>query len=836
MLLIIDGNSILNRAFYGIRPLTARDGLFTHAVYGFLQILESIRKEISPDAVAVAFDVKRHNFRHELYEGYKGSRKGMPEELAVQLPYCKQVLEALGCTLYGVEGYEADDIIGTFAAHCRRSGEQCVIATGDRDSLQLVGDGVSVRLARTSMGKAESVLYDEARIGEEYGVTPSALIDIKALMGDSSDEIPGVAGIGQKTACQLIADFGSLDGVYENLDDARIRPAVRTKLENGREMAYLSRKLGTICCEVPVEIDLAAVKAKQPDRAALKRLLVRLEFFKMIDKYGLTDVEAGEAPSETPSQLRAERTSADVDTLAKDALASKMLSLRTDGEELLCESAKYRASCRAEQLRCVLEEESVAKTVHDLKTLHKALSAQGIVLRGPVFDVMLAAYLINPLASGYEYGRLCEEHGTESLLELGAALEKEIDAQELRPLLDGIETPLAVVLAEAESAGFLIDREGLEAYGGELRRETARVQAEIYDLAGCEFNINSPKQLGVLLFETLGLPHARKTKTGYSTDAEVLEGLRFDHPIVDKILTFRQYNKLLSTYCDGLLKLIAPDGRIHTRFNQTETRTGRISSLEPNLQNIPVRTELGSRLRDFFVAPEGCVLLDADYSQIELRVLAALSGDEKMLSVFAEEGDIHAKPAAEVFGVPPELVTSALRSQAKAVNFGIVYGIGAFSLSKNIHVSVAEADAYIKNYFAAYPKVSAYLNGIVERAKADGYVTTHYGRRRPMPELTSSNFNQRSFGERAAKNTAIQGTAADIIKLAMVKVSQQLKKAGLKARLILQVHDELIVEAPLDEQQRAAEILRESMESAAELAVRLRADVSQGKTWLEAKE
>jgi len=783
LILVVDGNSIINRAFYGIKLLTTKDGRFTNAVYGFLNMLDAIREQVKPDGIAVAFDMRGKTFRHEMYEPYKAGRKGMPEELAAQLPVTKEVLAALGCEIVTCPGFEADDILGAYAAACEQAGEPCVIATGDRDSLQLVRPNVSVRIAKTTMGAADSVLYDEQKIQEEYGVPPKALIDVKALAGDSSDNIPGVAGVGPKTACDLIAKFGSLDGVYELLESPDIKDGVRKKLTESRENAYISKKLGTIVTDLPLKINLDELKARKRDDTKLHALFVELEFFKLLKKYGLENV-AAETPAAVKTTVEVKRDSRDI---------------------------------------------------YDLKDYHKQHLDE--VLPENIFDPMLAAYLINPLASNYALDRLLTEYGCgeDGFDLLCQVLSDKVDDMGMTPLLRNIEQPLAVVLGDMEIAGIRVEKEGLERYGAEMTQKAETVKQEIYELAGEEFNIGSPKQLSYILFEKLGLPTARKTKSGYSTDADVLANLAPENPIVEKVLLYRQYTKLISTYCEGLAKEIAEDGRIHTTFIQTETRTGRISSAEPNLQNIPVRTELGRQLREFFVAEPGYVLLDADYSQIELRVLAAVAGDENMKAAFASGLDIHTKTASEVFGLPEVMINSTLRSRAKAVNFGIVYGIGAYSLSRDIGVTVAEADRYIKNYLAAYPAIAEFLTDTVEQAKKDGFVSTYFGRRRPLPELGSSNMNIRNFGERAAKNTAIQGTAADIIKIAMIRVAKRLKDEGLKARLILQIHDELIVEAPTDEADFAAVILKEEMERAAELGVSLAADVSSGQNWLQAK-
>lgn len=835
MILIIDGNSILNRAFFAIRTLTAKDGLYTNAVYGFLLTLESIRDEVRPDGIAVAFDERGKTFRHEMYEGYKAGRKGMPEELAVQLPYAKRVLEALGCEVVSCPGFEADDILGTYSAACEKAGEPCVIATGDRDALQLVGEYTRVRIAKSVGNRPENVLYDSEKVRGEYLCPPERLIDIKALMGDQSDNIPGVPGIGEKTAVRLISRFGSLDGVYENLASPFIKDGERRKLTEGRESAYLSLKLGTIDRRAPVAADIEGIKARRRDDAELRRLLIRLEFFRFLKKYGLET-----APEPLPQAAPAEAVNCEQTRYELLDPGERACILNRGGTWWVCRGGKY-AECSPRQAEALLTDPSAPKAVYDIKKLCREFG--GIRVSGEIFDLLLAAYLVNPLATDYSFERICAEYAsdTEGLADparfsvLCGRLEAAADGMGMGKLLRDIEQPLAQVLAKMELEGVSVDGEALEKFGEELSADAEALKIRIYMLAGKEFNINSPRQLGGVLFGDLGLYSPRRTKSGYSTDAETLEKLRGDHPVVDLVLEYRRLAKLKSTYCEGLSRQIGPDGRIRTTFIQTETRTGRISSAEPNLQNIPVRTELGSRMRGFFTAPRGRVLIDADYSQIELRVLAALSGDENMISAFERGDDIHAITASQVFGLPLEMVTPELRSRAKAVNFGIVYGIGAFSLAKNVGVSVKDADAYIKSYLAAYPGVARYLGDTVKKARENGYVTTFYGRRRPLPELASSNANIRNFGERAAKNTAIQGTAADIIKIAMIGADRELAARGLDAKLILQVHDELIVECAENDAEAAAAVLKNEMESAASLRVKLTADVRCGRNWLEAK-
>ncbi len=857
-LLVIDGNSILNRAFYGIKPLTTKDGQYTNAIYGFMMTLLRILGESEPDHVAVAFDLKAPTFRHKAYSGYKSNRKGMPDELASQLQPLKDLLAMLGYKIVTCEGFEADDILGTLAEECTRKGCECVIATGDRDSLQLVSDSVTVRIASTKFGKAEATLYDEAKIMEVYGVAPKQLIDIKAIQGDTSDCIPGIPGIGQKGAGELVAKFGSLDGIYENIDSPDIRPAMRKKLVDGKESAYMSLMLGTIRKDAPIDTDLEAYALGEPDKAAAAGFMAKLELFSLMKKIGLD----GAAIEQEPEEKKEEQTiltyheGADM-TALYESLKGKTVYFTADTDDNgVCSmelsdgkdvwALEQLAPGFAEFVDKLLSDDTIRKCTDDSKPIFAAAEKNGIECRGIIFDTGLAGYLLDPNSSDYSVEREVQKYSVAvcrcdreckaaMLIPLAKRLKQEIDYKQQTKLLSEIELPLARVLASMENAGFRVDRNGIAAYGAEMQKGIDELQSRIYEHAGTEFNINSPKQLAAVLFETLGLPAKKKTKSGYSTNAEVLEELRNYHPIIDEILEYRALAKLRSTYCDGLVKVIGADGRIHSSFNQKETRTGRISSTEPNLQNIPVRTERGRELRRFFVADEGCLLVDADYSQIELRVLAHIANDKNMIAAFKSGQDIHTSTAAKVFGLPESMVTPLLRSRAKAVNFGIVYGIGAFSLSKDIGVSVKEADRYIKGYLELYSGIDKYMKNVVEKARKDGYVTTMFGRRRYLPELTSSNHNMRSFGERVARNMPIQGTAADIIKIAMIKVYDRLKRENMKSRLILQVHDELIVEAPEDEAEKAAKLLSEEMENAVELSLKLTADAGIGKTWYDAK-
>lgn len=840
-LLAIDGNSIINRAFYGIKLLTTKDGRYTNAVYGFINILNKLIDLEKPDCAAVAFDLKAPTFRHKKYSEYKAGRKGMPQELAEQMPVMKEWLTLAGYTCVECEGFEADDILGTLSRLCEESGNSCVIATGDRDSLQLISDSTRVLLAATKMGKPEIINYDKAALYEKYGLTPPEMIELKSLMGDSSDNIPGVAGVGEKTASDLISRFHSIDYIYENLDTLDIKDSVRKKLADGRESAYLSRELGTICKTAPIDTEISDYKIRPQNTAELSRLMTRLEFFKLMEKMGLTPDSSAVETDAVPSEKKK------FTVLQNSIYPESKADIYTKNGETVIICGNKAFSADEETLKGLISDGKIQKRVYDYKSIYKKYpDADGIV-----FDAMLAAYLCNPSASSYSEERIIKEYAVntpeiegectdtvKNACLFSAAcdtLEKELENTNQRKLLDEIELPLAKVLGDMELCGFLVDINGLENLSDELDRRIKVIEEKIYSLVGYEFNLNSPKQLGTALFEKLGLPAKKKTKSGYSTNAEVLEGLRNAHPAVGLLLEFRQLSKLKSTYADGLRDCVAPDGRIHSTFNQTEARTGRISSLEPNLQNIPTRTAEGRRLREFFTAPKGRVLCDADYSQIELRVLASIAGDENMIKAFGSGTDIHTVTASQVFGMPENMITPELRSRAKAVNFGIVYGIGAFSLSKDIGVSRAEADSYIKNYLATYPSVAKYMEETIENAKKNGYVTTLYGRRRYLPELSNSNGNIRAFGERAARNAPIQGTAADIIKIAMIRVFERLKEDVPNAKLILQVHDELIVECDERDAEKVCKLLETEMENAANLAVRLTAEAHSGKTWLEAK-
>lgn len=834
-LLVIDGNSIVNRAFYGIRLLSNKKGQYTNAIFGFINIYQKSILEVKPDAVAIAFDLKAPTFRHKFYSGYKAHRKGMPEELHQQMKPLKELLSALGIKIVECEGYEADDILGTLAYACENQGGHAFIATGDRDSLQLVSENITVRLATTK----ETVIYTPEKIKEVYGVEPKDLIEVKALMGDSSDEIPGVAGIGEKTALALIKDYKTVENLYDNLENAKLTPSVKAKLENGKESAKMSKFLAEIVKDAPVSTDMNDYILGKVDNDKAVAILRELEMYGTIEKLGLNATSVPVHTAEKAEVKQVEISDFDLTKLSDKIdimLSENKLFIVSQNDAFICDSES--------DILSVLQSDTQKRTF-DAKAIYEYAFSKKASAKNIVFDATIAGYLLNAIANDYSFSRLCDEYQIaydkedestcfSALSGLLDVLEKKIESENMQKLLDEIELPLSEVLASMENIGFFVDKDGIENFGQGLKEKIAELEQKIYNLAGREFNISSPKQLGEILFEDLGLPAKKKTKSGYSTNAEVLEKLRKYHPIIDEVLEYRKLTKLNSTYVEGLLKVIASDGRVHSYFRQTETRTGRISSTEPNLQNIPVRTDLGRNMRKFFIASRNRVLLDADYSQIELRVLAHIANDETMLKGFASGEDIHAITASQVFDMPLEFVDKSMRSAAKAVNFGIVYGIGAFSLSQDIGVTVAEADRYIKNYLDKYSGVARYMKEVVENGKRDGYVTTLFGRRRYVPELNSSNGMMRKFGERVAMNAPIQGTAADIIKLAMVNVYNRLKAENLDADLILQVHDELIVECSKQDADKAAEILQSEMENAVKLNVKLVAEVGKGKSWYEA--
>ncbi|MCM1226884.1 MAG: DNA polymerase I [Clostridium sp.] len=845
-LLAIDGNSIINRAYYGIRQLTNKNGVHTNAVFGFMNIYFKNVEEVKPDCVAVAFDLKSPTFRHKAADFYKANRKGMPEELAQQLPLVKEILTYMGVKIIECEGYEADDILGTLSKACADSGNKCFVLTGDRDSLQLVNDKVTVRLATTK----ETVIYTPEKFMEDYGFEPIHLIDLKALMGDSSDNIPGVAGVGQKTAGKLISEWKTIENLYENIDKAELTKSVYNKLINGKASAEQSKWLATICLEAPIDTDIEKYIPSERDDRKLSELLTELEMLKLLKKMELEPSEKKVSENTVRAEeISVEHIKLDESRLSELKSRESLYCVYFGGILRICEkngneSAVYTTennAYAAELLSC-----GAKKYMFAAKPAYRLCFSEGKPLENMAFDAEIAAYLLDPSTPEYSIERLCMRYGSPyyknaeqaadivSLPELCAVLEKEIETQGMSGLMFETEQPLTEVLASMERFGVGINRDGVEEFGKGLVDEIEGLESQIYFMCGKEFNIASPKQLGEILVE-MGVPLKKKTKKGFSTSAEILEELSGEYPIIDLVLRYRKLAKLNSTYVEGLLKTVGEDGRIHTSFRQTETRTGRISSTEPNLQNIPVRTELGREMRKFFVAQNDRILLDADYSQIELRIVAHVCGDEAMINGFKDGADIHRATAAQVFGLPPEMVTSEMRSAAKAVNFGIIYGIGAFSLSKDINVSVFEAKKYIKDYLHNFPNVERFMNETVENAKNNGYVTTMFGRRRYVPELSASNKKMQAAGKRIAMNTPIQGSAADIIKIAMVNVYKRLKEEVPDAMLILQVHDELIVECRRGDADRAAKILSEEMTNACVLKVPLTADVNRGESWYEAK-
>ena len=877
-LMVVDGNSILNRAYYGIRPLSTREGLYTHAVYGFITTLQRLLDEEEPEALCITFDRREPTFRHQADADYKAQRKPMPPELAMQLPVMKQVLAAMSVPCYELAGYEADDLIGTISRKCQAAGWDCVIVTGDKDSLQLITDRTKVKLVSTRMGQTTTKDMTPETFREQYGFDPIHMIDLKALMGDTSDNIPGVPGVGEKTAMALVQEYGTIDEIYRLLPDLHAKPAAIRKLTEGEESARHSYWLATIVTDAPLDFD-PAENLRRPFRPELYDLFLRLEFQKLIDKYHLRPhQETAERPEVTATVVPVRTEDQARDLLAQWRQAESVtvyampnlsaLSVQWDAGENASWAAElwtgdYQGDWQA--LLAALFAADIPKVSHNVKDLMRTLLDAGLPAEGFVFDTALAAYLLDATAGKYDLPRLFVAYFNQelpkpahlepdafsplgdqaaawaSLHSYGAAIEAlhgvllpRLREQGMEKLYFDVELPLCRVLADMERSGFLVDGGALARFGRELSDTIDRLEQRIYAAAGQQFNINSPKQLGKVLFEDLGLPHGKKTKTGWSTNADVLEKLK-DHPLVADVLTYRQYAKLKSTYADGLLKVIDPDGRIRTSFQMTVTATGRLSSTEPNLQNIPTRTELGSKMREMFVAAPGHVLVDADYSQIELRLLAHISGDTAMQQAFLSGADFHTVTAARVFHVPQDQVTHQMRSRAKAVNFGIVYGISAFSLSQDIGVTVQEAKEYMDRYFATYTGVKQYMTDVVDKAREQGYVETLWHRRRALPELKSSNFNMRSFGERVALNMPIQGTAADIIKLAMVRVHSRLAREGLAARLIMQVHDELIVECPEAEASRVEALLQQEMQGVAELSVPLLAEAHSGRNWLAAK-
>lgn len=845
-LMVLDGNSIINRAFYGIRLLTTRDGVFTNAVYGFLSILSKLLDDEKPDALCVCFDVHAPTFRHKKFAAYKAQRRPMPDELRPQIPLMKEVLAAMRVPAYELAGWEADDLIGTISARCSAENTECVIVTGDRDSLQLVRDGVSVKLVISRLGKTVTKNYTPETFREDYGFDPTKIVDLKALWGDTSDNIPGVPGIGEKTASELVRRFGGIDSIYANLDALDIRDSVKKKLVDGKENALLSHDLATIRTDAPIDFSPGKNLRKEFDTPALYALFKRLEFSKLIAKWNLApETSMPDDNDDLPLfAVSGASEKSDADSILRACREAENVFLFFPETEIGATFSKIEIHAGAlktlvlpdtfppEKKRRFLEElfsTDIRKITHDLKRILRACFAQALPRDGFVFDVGLAAYVLNPLAKPVS---------PESADEIRTFFEAQIprlEAEKTAVLYREIEFPLCKVLAEMEHTGIAVDREKLceFATGAEQQANTAR--DEVFKLTGTEFNLNSPKQLSEVLFEKLALPAGKKTKTGFSTDAEALKEIENLHPAVKKIIEFRQFSKL-KTIADGLLEAIESDGRIRTNFNMTVTATGRLSSSNPNLQNIPTRGELGNEMRRLFVAAPGNVLVDADYSQIELRVLAHIAADAEMQKAFSNNEDIHAVTACRVFGVEPVQITPTMRRHAKAVNFGIVYGVGEFSLAKSLGITRKAAKQYIESYLGKYTGVRDYMKHIVEKAKEDGFVATLSGRRRALPELKSANYNTRTFGERVALNAPIQGTAADIIKIAMLRVHEQLKKNVPDAKIILQIHDELIVEAPAEDAEKVKHLLSETMASAFPLSVPLLAEASSGKNWLEAHE
>lgn len=884
-LMVLDGNSVINRAFYGVRPLTTREGLHTNALFGFVNILQRFLDAEAPDAVCVAFDRHEPTFRHEADENYKANRHGMPEELHQQMPLLMEMLSAMNIPCYDLIGYEADDLIGTISRRCEEDGWDCVIVTGDRDALQLITDHTRVMLVSSKAGQTLTTDMNPISFREKYGFAPKSLIDLKALMGDSSDNIRGVAGIGEKTATDLITRYETIDKLYDALPHIDAKAGVITKLTAGEQDARHSYFLATIVTDAPMDFHPEYALCK-PWSPKLYNIFLRLEFTKFIERYHLTP------PTEEESIAIAEEDSSytvTVETPTTDDDAARLLaqwrSCDTVAVYALPDLSVLCVECEVDEehgLTAILRSDrfegdwyaflralfsgDIPKVSHNVKDLYRTLMQQNIDGAGFTFDTALAAYLLDATAGGYDLDRLFMAYcgaelpapahleadafsplGDSSMAEAAlcsytsaiAALYEILPAKlenlGLTALHDDMELPLCPVLADMECQGFKIDTAALRDFGVTLVARMEALEQEIYALAGEEFNINSPKQLGIILFDKLSLPHGKKTKTGWSTNADILNKLRSEHPVVAHVLEYRHLAKLNSTYAEGLLKAVERDGRIRTRFQMTVTATGRLSSAEPNLQNIPTRTEVGREIRRLFIPAEGNVLVDADYSQIELRLLAHIAGDEAMRDAFLSGRDFHTVTAAKVFHVEESEVTPAMRSRAKAVNFGIIYGMSAFSLSQDIDVSVAEAKDYIDRYFATYPAVRAYMDAVVEEGRERGYVATRYGRRRNTPELRSANHIQRGFGERVALNMPIQGTAADVIKLAMVRVHDALRREKLQAKLIMQVHDELIVECPAEEAETVAALLRREMESVANFSVPLIAEAHWGNDWLDAK-
>ena len=878
-LVLIDGHSILNRAFYGVPDLTNAAGLHTNAIYGFLNILFKILDEESPDYLTVAFDVKAPTFRHEMFKEYKGTRKPMPEELREQVPVMKEVLQAMGIRIIEQAGYEADDLLGTIAKRAEAEGIDVSLVSGDRDLLQIATDRIRIRIPKTKGGRTEIENYYAADVEAKYQVNPVQFIDLKALMGDTADNIPGVPKVGEKTATDLMVQFGSLDGIYEHIDEVT-KKSVKESLIQNKDLAYLSRELATIKLDSPLTYSLEEARVGNFFNEASYILFKKLEFKNLLNKF-----EKGVSNEEISASFHLAENLAEVEALFTRVLSDKdrqvglkvvkeagrhgellgvALHLQEEGSFLVLKQGFLTEDYLKEKIALLGAQCRIATA--DIKSEYAYLQAQDT---DRFFDVILAAYLLNPLKNDYTVEDIANEYLNLMLPEKGQAfgrlsfkdalnekpedflkyccfeayvcaqaavcLQQKLEETQMDRLMREIEMPLTLVLFSMEEEGIRVNPEALKDYGEALSGKITELEQEIYSEAGCEFNINSPKQLGEILFEKMGLPGGKKTKTGYSTAADVLEKLSGEYPVVKHILEYRGLTKLKSTYADGLAAYIEDENRIHSTFNQTITATGRISSTEPNLQNIPIRMELGRQIRKVFIPKDGYCFMDADYSQIELRVLASMSGDERLIEAYRSHADIHRTTASQVFHIPFEEVTDLQRRNAKAVNFGIVYGISSFGLSEDLSISRKEAAAYIEQYFETYPQVKQFIDSLVKDAKKNGYAVTLYGRRRPVPELFSSNFMQRSFGERVAMNSPIQGTAADIIKIAMIRVFERLKKEGLKSKLILQVHDELLIETALEEEEQVRMILEEEMVHASSLAVELEIDLHVGINWYEAK-
>ena len=891
-IVLIDGNSIINRAFYGVPDLTNSEGIHTNAIYGFINIMLKILEEEQAGYLTVAFDMKHPTFRHIKYPEYKGTRKGMPDELREQVPLLKEVLHAMGIRTVEKAGYEADDILGTIATRCSEQGMKVSLVSGDRDLLQLASDTILIRIPKTKRGGTEIENYNTAEVVEKYQVTPAQIIDLKGLMGDASDNIPGVPGIGEKTAAKILAAFETVENAYAHIDEVMPNKA-RESLREHYDLAVLSKELATI--KVDCELEYTLEEAKMPSLFTPEAfaLFKRFEFKSLYNKFEgdvsrndkleekFVEVTSKEEAEKIFQSILALKEARDLKELATDGISTDRVGLMFACLEdtivgvavTYSEDTCYYLSANEvvsveyilEQVNTIIEE-NIMLSVVSLKEMLPYIQATST---SKIYDMGLASYVMNPLKDTYHYDDIARDYlgitvpSREELF--GKTKEKEIfenqkevyknficyhsyiaylaleklstqlyEANSLELFVD-IEMPLIYTLYDMECRGIRVNKEALKEYGDQLEVRIKELEKKIYEHAGEEFNINSPKQLGIILFEKLHMPFAKKTKTGYSTSADVLEKLRSEDPVIDEILEYRQLTKLKSTYADGLATYIADDNRIHGKFNQTITATGRISSTEPNLQNIPIRMELGRQIRKVFIPEDGYVFLDADYSQIELRVLAHMSDDERLIEAYKQDQDIHKITASQVFHTPLDEVTNAQRSNAKAVNFGIVYGISSFSLGQDLNITKKEADVYIKKYFETYPRVKDFLDNLVEEGKKNGYVTSLFNRRRPIPELSSSNFMQRSFGERVAMNSPIQGTAADIIKIAMIRTNQKLKDMKLKSRLLLQIHDELLIETHKDEIEQVANILKDEMQGAATLQVPLEVEVKQGNNWYEAK-